>query len=240
LVRDGNCHRSVSPVQNRYRPGLFANCSTRALAIDFCQRFGTLFRSKTLRNLVINAGNLSDTHRSIGMQPHPEGALSRTYRCPELVRGSPDRGLRSASTAILFCSHSDTSRLYIGSRATSCGTSTRLPASGRRTYLPTGRVSITGRQHLGTRLPSGLYAREVGLEHSWTGLQVGRSWDVTVAPGFDFVDSKWPSVVRSSSITADTAIIERLSGSAARKSAPRRQQRPLECAEDRYAMCRRG
>ena len=100
------------------------------------------------------------------LQPHAEGGFYReTYRCPELLTGLPGRGTRSASTAILFCSHLDTFRRCIGSKATRCGTSTPARRFESLNYQWMERATIIG---LGNAL-DGLDCQAVVCSGSWFG-----------------------------------------------------------------------
>lgn len=149
---------------------------------------------------------------ALGLAPHPEGGFFReTYRAAPLPFGLPDRGARSASTAIYFLlSGADFSAFhrvrsdeiwhhYAGA-ALELHT---LGASGPEVVLVGPDVERGERpQHV---VPAGVFqaARVHGPGYALMGC--------TVAPGFDFADFEMPSRATLAELfPASTSIIAEL------------------------------
>lgn len=132
--------------------------------------------------------------RELGLAPHPEGGFFReTYRAASLPFALPDRGARSASTAIYFLLagadfsafhrvRSDEVWHHYAGAPLELHT---LEASGPKVVVLGSNVERGERpQHV---VPAGVLqaARVHGAGYSLMGC--------TVAPGFDFADFEMPS-----------------------------------------------
>lgn len=131
------------------------------------------------------------------LEPHPEGGHFReTYRARELV--STERGMRAASTAILFLLVAG--RWSRWHRIRSDEVWHHHAGSGLRIYelSPQGQVRLTS---LGSDLAAGEQLQHVVPAGRWFAAEPDASlpWSLvgcTVAPGFDFADFELASATQ--------------------------------------------